>query len=76
MVAVKLNAVVNKDARLEWLQSPPVLPIGEVEVILLYKPAPAPALTGLLATEWPLLDGGRYLGGSLRREDFYDDDGR
>jgi len=26
--------------------------------------------------KWPTLDGGRYLGGKLRREELYDDDGR
>jgi hypothetical protein len=25
---------------------------------------------------WPILEGGRYLGGTLRREEFYADDGR
>lgn len=31
---------------------------------------------GCLACEWPVLDGGRYLGGTLGREDIYDDHGR
>ncbi len=26
--------------------------------------------------KWPTLDGGQYLGGTLRREELYDDDGR
>lgn len=26
--------------------------------------------------KWPALDGGQYLGGTLRREELYDDDGR
>ena len=27
-------------------------------------------------SQWPVLDAGRYLGGALRREEMYDDDGR
>lgn len=29
-----------------------------------------------LPCDWPVLDAGRYLGGALRREEMYDDDGR
>ena len=73
MEAVRLKARV-RDAHLEWIDPPPALPDGEVEVILLYR-SETPR-TGRPATEWPSLNGGRYLGGSLRREDIYGADGR
>ena len=74
MEAIKLKARVRK-AHLEWLEPLPDLPEGEVEVILLYT-TPEAERKAVLATEWPALDGGRYLGGTLRREDLYGDDGR
>ena len=76
MEAVKRRARVCKD-QLEWTDEAPALPDGEVEVILLYAsedseqaPPPKPL------AEWPALDGGAYLGGTLRREDFYGNNGR
>ena len=72
MEAVKRRARVRGD-RLEWTDEAPALPDGEVEVILLYAPS---APRSKPVAEWPVLDGGGYLGGSLRREDLYGDDGR
>lgn len=73
MESVKLKARV-RGTHLEWIDTPPSLPDGEVEVILLYQQPEKRA--PLLATKWPSLKGGQYLGGSLRREEIYDDDGR
>lgn len=74
MEAVKRRARVRHN-HLEWTDPSPDLPDGEVEVILLYTKEevvePAPSVT-----EWPVLDGGTYQGGTLRREDLYGDDGR
>ena len=76
MEAIKLKAHVGEDARLEWLEPLPKLPEGEIEVILLYE-NPVPTVQEQLSPhEWPVLDGGKFLGGSLRREDIYDDNGR
>ena len=74
MEAVKRRAHVRHN-HLEWTDPSPDLPDGEVEVILLYtkeeavQPAP-------LVTEWPVLDGGTYRGGTMRREDLYGEHGR
>ena len=73
MEAGKLKARV-RDAHLEWVDTLPALPDGDVEVILLYQQQEKRA--AIPATEWPSLKGGKYLGGSLRREDIYGDDGR
>ena len=73
MEAIKLKARM-RDAHLEWIDTPPTLPDGEVEVILLYqRQEKHPAIP---ATEWPSLKGGGFLGGSLRREEIYGEDGR
>ena len=50
-------------------------PTGEVEVILLYtkEEAVQPASS---VTEWPVLEGGTYRGGMMRREDLYGEHGR
>jgi hypothetical protein len=75
--AIKLKGHVGPDGRLEILDEPTALPEGEVEVIVLYSPVqsgkevPKPS-----PLTWPVLKGGRYLGGRLRREEIYDDDGR
>ena len=75
METVKLKARVCEKSRLEWVDPQPDLPEGEVEVILVYSKVSRQ--TGKVSeAEWPSLHGGRYRGGSLRREDLYDDDGR
>lgn len=77
LAAVKLKGRINPNRQLELPLLPPDLPPGEVELILLYKrelPKEESALLSPLV--WPVLDGGRYLGGTLRREELYDDDGR
>ena len=72
MEAVKRRARIRHN-HLEWTDASPDLPDGEVEVILLYTKEeavePLPSVT-----EWPVLDGGAYQGGTLRREDLYGDD--
>jgi hypothetical protein len=74
---VRLRGIVRPGRRLELLQLPPELPEGEVEVILLYERKPSgEQAVPLSPLAWPTLEGGQYLGGSLRREELYDDDGR
>ncbi len=75
MEAVKLKARIGVNAALEWLEPFPDLPPGEVEIIVLYKQRPGKKKP-LSPDQWPVLNGGHYLGGSLRREELYDDDGR
>ena len=75
--AVRLRGYIGPDRKLEITESPDELPEGDVEIILLYpnsqsdrKPKrPSPST-------WPVLNGGRYLGGTLSREEIYGDDGR
>jgi hypothetical protein len=75
--AIKLKGHVGPDGRLEILDGPTTLPEGEVEVIVLYFPVqPGKEVARPSPLTWPVLHGGRYLGGKLRREDIYDDDGR
>ncbi len=77
MQAIRLKGRVGPDRKLEITAESAELPEGNVEIILLYRQDqlnerqefPSP-LT------WPALDGGRYLGKSLRREDLYGNDGR
>ena len=70
MEAIKVKARIGPDQEITWLEPLPELAQGEVEVILLYTKSEYPKTA---VTSWPILDGGRYLGGSLRREDIYDD---
>lgn len=75
--AIKLKGKIQPDRRLEIPSLPPDLPEGEVELILLYERKQASETDALLSPlSWPVLDGGQYLGGTLRREELYDDDGR
>ena len=75
--AIKLKGKIQPDRRLEIPGLPPNLPEGEVELILLYQRKQVSETDALLSPlSWPVLDGGRYLGGTLRREELYDDDGR
>lgn len=46
----------------------PGLPEGEEGLIRPYEKRPA-----ISALAWPVLNGGRYRGGTLRREELYDD---
>ena len=71
--AIKLRGGIRSDRQLEVPRLPPELPEGEVELILLYQREQASALSPI---SWPALEGGQYLGGALRREEFYGDDGR
>ena len=77
LVAIKLKGRIQPDRQLELPCLPPELPEGEVELILLYERKQLNEKIALLSPLfWPALDGGRYLGGTLRREEIYDDDGR
>lgn len=75
--AIKLKGHIGSDLKLEILEESIELPEGEVEVIVLY---PQPRLFKQIERPspltWPTLDGGRYLGGTLRREEIYNNDGR
>lgn len=73
MQTIRLRARVGPDSEWEWIEKPPELPEGEVEVILLYEEERDGA--GPSPLEWPVLDGGRYLGGALTREEIYEDNG-
>lgn len=75
--AIKLKGRIQPNRKLEVPRLPPGLPEGEVELILLYKRTPSEEeKTRLSPLTWPTLDGGQYLGGRLRREEIYGDDGR
>ena len=66
--AIKLKGRIHPDRRLELPRLPPGLPEGEVELILLYERKPTREDRAPLSPlAWPVLDGGRYLGGTLRR---------
>ena len=74
--ALRLRGTIKPGRKLELPELPPELPEGEVEVILLYEKRAKEGRVPLSPLKWPALDGGRYLGGTLRREELYDDDGR
>lgn len=75
--AIKLRARIQPDRQLELPRLPPELPEGEVELILLYEREPTREdEVPLSPLTWPVLNGGRYLGGTLCREEIYDDNGR
>lgn len=76
MEAIKIKARVGPGAKLELLEPHYPLPEGNVEVILLYARKPAQPEKQISAMLWPVLNGGRYLGGALRRVEIYSDDGR
>ena len=75
--AIKLKGRIGPDKRLEITESPVELPEGNVELILLYPQDNAiKNAEHLSPAMWPVLDGGRYIGGKLNREEIYDDNGR
>jgi hypothetical protein len=75
--AIKLRGKIDSNAQVVILEAPDNLPVGDVEVILLYEQVALPQEpVGLSPLDWPSLDGGQYLGGMLTREEIYDDDGR
>lgn len=69
MEAVKVKARIDEQRQLVWLEPVP-LRAGKVEVIVLYEGAHTKLET---SDQWPVLNGGRYLGGMMRREEIYDD---
>ena len=69
MEAVKVKARIDEERRVIWLEPTP-LPPGEVEVLVLY---PETDMIPRRPEQWPVLEGGHYLGGTLRREAIYDD---
>ena len=75
--AIKLKGHVGPDRKLEIIEDLIELPEGDVEVILLYPQRSSDGKTRISTPlKWPTLDGGRYLGGTLRREEIYGNDGR
>jgi hypothetical protein len=72
METVTLKARVDADHKLIWVEPLPSLREGEVEVIVRYQQQVIRRRTHT-ATSLPVLDGRRYLGGTLRREEIYDD---
>jgi hypothetical protein len=69
--AMRLKGKIGSDRRLELPGLPPELPEGEVELILLYEKRGQGRKKQTSPLDWPTLDGGRYLGGMLRREEIY-----
>ena len=67
--ALRLKGIVKPGRELELPELPPELPEGEVEVILLYEKRAKEEKVPLSPLKWPALDGGRYLGGTFRREE-------
>ncbi len=68
--AIKLKGHIGSDRKLSILEEPIELPEGEVEVIVLYsQPRFFKKLERPSPLTWPTLNGGRYLGGTLRREE-------
>jgi hypothetical protein len=73
--AIRLKGHIGTDKKIEIKENITELPEGDVELILLYRQNRS-LKKRLSPLTLPSLDGGKYLGGSLRREDIYDDDGR
>ena len=69
MEAIKIKARIDDQQQLVLLE-PTTLRAGEVEIIVLYINIEAGPQT---PKAWPVLQGGRYLGGTLRREEIYND---
>jgi len=73
--AIKLKGYIGPDQKIEIIEHTSSLPEGDIEVILIYNKNQN-VRKNLSPLTLSSLDGGRYLGGSLRREEIYDDDGR
>ena len=73
--AIKLKGYIGPDQKIEIKEHTSNLPEGDVEVILIYSQNQN-VRKHLSPLTLPSLNGGRYIGGSLRREEIYDDDGR
>ncbi len=71
METVTLKARVGADHQLAWVEPLPPLREGEVEATLRYRKGGIRRSARIVA-DLPVLDGRRYLGGSLKREDIYD----
>lgn len=75
--AIKLKGHIGSDRKLEITESLVGLPEGDVEIILLYpQNGPDRKSERPSPLTWPTLDGGRYLGGTSRREEIYSNDAR
>ena len=74
--AIKLRGRIQSNRLIELPRLPLDLPEGQVELILLYPSKSIREETRPSPLDWPILDGGRYLGGTLRREEIYGDAGR
>lgn len=74
MEAIRQRARV-RGGHLEWIDHPPALPDGEVEVILLYTQEERSSDQPRSISEWPVLEGGTYHD-SFRRADLYEEHGR
>ncbi len=72
METVTLRARIEADHQLVWIDPLPLLREGEVQVTLHYSnKTTRRAMRAVRAL--PVLDGRKYLGGSMRREEIYDD---
>ncbi len=87
MEALRFTIRVRPDGTLEWPDPPPKLPAGPAELILLLpserertagakEQPPTRSSDETLATNWPRLKGGRWKGGTLRREELYGERGQ
>ncbi len=75
--AIKIKGHIGPDKKLEIIEDLLDIPEGDVEVIILYPQKLSDGEAKLPSPlTWPTLDGGRYLGGTLRREEIYGNDER
>ena len=72
-----LRGRIHPDRQLECPSLSPESPEGDVELMVLYeREQMSEEITPLSPLFWPVLDSGRYLGETLRRDELYDVDGR
>jgi hypothetical protein len=77
MYAERLKAIVDTNGNLRLLQKITDLPAGrEVEVILLSDEGPISSQRRFSLKDLSTFKGGKWLGGRLRREEIYGEDGR